>query len=233
MMSADRAERLRRWHDAAVAGSQRDEAIVVEVLGLTLVVPPGVYAPNPLGLAETVAQEVTSGDRVLDMGTGSGVNGLVAAAVGGDVLGVDVNPEAVACAAENADRNGLSSQFEARLSDLFAAVEGQFDVLVFDPPFRWFRARSMAERGMADENYAALTQFFAEVGDHLAAGGRVLLAFGTTGDIDYLQHLIAHSGLTCQELRRVDGEKEGFPVAYFAYRLTREVRSQRRRRGSA
>jgi release factor glutamine methyltransferase len=82
MMSADRAERLRRWHDAAVAGSQRDEAIVVEVLGLTLVVPPGVYPPNPLGLAEIVAQEVTSGDRVLDMGTGSGVNGLVAAAAG-------------------------------------------------------------------------------------------------------------------------------------------------------
>ena len=46
------------------------------------------------------------------------------------------------------------------------------------------------------------------------------LSFGTTGDIDYLHHLIAMHGFRAEELRRVEGEKDGFPVAYFAYRLT-------------
>jgi len=54
----------------------------------------------------------------------------------------------------------------------------------------------------------------------LTAAGRILLSFGTTGDIDYLHHLIAMHGFRAEELRRVEGEKDGFPVAYFAYRLT-------------
>jgi release factor glutamine methyltransferase len=210
MMSSERVERLRVWHEAALRGGRRDEAVAVEVRGLSLVVSPGVYAPNPLGLV----------DRVLDMGTGSGVNGLVAAVVGADVIGVDVSPEAVACAQQNAERNDLARRYTAWVSDVFSNVDGRFDVIVFDPPFRWFPARSMAERGTTDDNYEALTRFFREVTDHLAPHGRVLLAFGTTGDIDYLHHLVGQAKLRCEELRRVDGEKDGFAVAYFAYRLT-------------
>ena len=56
--------------------------------------------------------------------------------------------------------------------------------------------------------------------DDLSAEARVLIAFGTTGDIDYLHHLIAQSGLQREELRRIEGEKDGLAVAYFAYRLT-------------
>ena len=65
-----------------------------------------------------------------------------------------------------------------------------------------------------------LTTFFDQATDHLESGGRILLSFGTTGDIDYLHHLITQSGLRREELRRVEGERDGLPVAYFAYRLT-------------
>jgi release factor glutamine methyltransferase len=58
------------------------------------------------------------------------------------------------------------------------------------------------------------------VGDYLAPGGRIILSFGTTGDIDYLHHLINEARLDVEELRKNEGEKEGFAVAYFAYRLT-------------
>jgi methylase of polypeptide subunit release factors len=50
-------------------------------------------------------------------------------------------------------------RFHAVVGDLFDHVEGRFDLIVFDPPFRWFAPRSMAERGMADENYQTLTAF--------------------------------------------------------------------------
>jgi release factor glutamine methyltransferase len=172
-----------------------------------------------LGLADLVAVEVRAGEAVLDMGTGSGVNGVVAAAMGADVVAVDVNPDAVCCARDNAVRNGVSARFDARLGDVFEGLDARFDLIVFDPPFRWFPARDMSERGTADENYDALTRFFDEVAAHLLPDGRVLNSFGTTGDIDYLHHLIDQGGFTCEELRRVDGEKDGFAVAYFAYRL--------------
>jgi release factor glutamine methyltransferase len=172
MMPSERVERLRAWHEAALCGGRRDETLTVEVQRLSLVVPPGVYPPNPLGLADIVVREVLPADRVLDMGTGSGVNGLVAAALGAEVVGVDVNPEAVACAQRNADRNDLAGRFTAWESDVFSNVDGRFDVIAFDPPFRWFPARSMAERGTADDNYDALTRFFRQVKDHLTPHGR-------------------------------------------------------------
>jgi release factor glutamine methyltransferase len=183
-------------------------------------VPPEVYAPHPLGLAEIIRAEVRDDDRALDMGTGSGVNAIAAATRASDVLAVDVNPVAVACARSNAELNGLASRIEVRESDVFESVAGRFDLIIFDPPFRRFRPRDLAERGTADENYAALTTFFREVGDYLAQDGRVILGFGTTGDIDYLHHLIDEARLDVEVLRKVEGEKGGFPVAYFAYRLT-------------
>ena len=220
MMTPERAQRLREWHDQALEGGRRDAPIMVTELDRKFVVPPDVYAPNPLGLAAIVLDEVRDDDRVLDMGTGSGVNGIVAASRSRDVLAVDVNPAAVTCARDNVERNGVADRVEVRESDLFQNAPGRFDLIIFDPPYRWFRPHDMFERGTADESYRTLTAFFAQVTDHLSAAARVLIAFGTTGDIDYLHHLIAQSGLRREELRRVEGEKDGLAVAYFAYRLT-------------
>ena len=220
MMTDERARRLREWHEQAVEGGRRGEVITVAQLDRTFVVPPDVYPPNRLGLAAIVLDEVRDTDRVLDMGTGSGVNGIVAASRSADVVAVDINPAAVECARGNAERNGVDARLSVRTSDLFEAVAGRFDLVVFDPPFRWFAPRDMLERGIADEDYRSLTAFFEQVGEHLTAAGRILLSFGTTGDIDYLHHLIAMHGFRAEELRRVEGEKDGFPVAYFAYRLT-------------
>jgi release factor glutamine methyltransferase len=220
MMTPERAQRLREWHDQALEGGRRDAPITVTELERTFVVPPDVYAPNPLGLAAIVLDEVRDGDRVLDMGTGSGVNGIVAASRSRNVLAVDVSPAAVACARDNAERNGVTGRMKVLESDLFQNASGRFDLIVFDPPYRWFRPSDMFERGTADENYRTLTAFFDQASDHLEPGRRILLSFGTTGDIDYLHHLIAESGLRREELRRVEGEKDGLAVAYFAYRLT-------------
>jgi release factor glutamine methyltransferase len=220
MMSEERADKLREWHENAIAEGRREQTLTLVHLGWKFVVPPEVYAPHPLGLAEIIVTEVRDNDRVLDMGTGSGVNAIAAATRASYVLAVDVNPVAVACTRTNAELNGLASRIEARESDVFESVSGRFDLVIFDPPFRWFRPHDLWERGTADENYAALTTFFRMVGDYLAPAGRIILSFGTTGDIDYLHHLINEAHLEVEELRKHEGEKDGLAVAYFAYRLT-------------
>jgi release factor glutamine methyltransferase len=103
-------------------------------------------------LGRAVIDEVRPGERVLDMGTGSGVNAILAARAGGEVVGVDLNPAAVDAARANAERNGVAAVFA--VSDMFSAVEGDFDLAVIDPPFRWFAPRDMAEATIADEGYA-------------------------------------------------------------------------------
>ena len=220
MMSAERAEKLREWHERAIAEGRRDEELTLTHLGWRFIVPPEVYPPHPLGLAEIVLSETRGGERVLDMGTGSGVNAIAAASRNATVVAVDINPIAVAAARQNAGLNGLTECVEVRQSDVFANVSGSFDLIVFDPPYRWFAPRDLWEQGTADENYDALTRFFSEVRRYLAPAGRIVLSFGTTGDIDYLHHLIERVGLDVAELRKAEGEKDGLAVAYFAYRLT-------------
>jgi release factor glutamine methyltransferase len=167
MMSKEREEKLREWHEKAIVEGQRDETLELTHLGWKFVVPPEVYPPHPLGLAEIVLSEVREDDRVLDMGTGSGVNAIAAATRSADVVAVDVNPVAVDSARQNAELNGLAERIEASPSDVFDGVSGRFDLIIFDPPFRWFRPRDLRERGTADENYGALTTFFREVGGYL------------------------------------------------------------------
>ena len=112
------------------------------------------------------------------------------------------------------------SPLEAAVGDLFDPAPGRYDLIAFDPPFRWFAAADMAERATADEGYGALTRFFAEAADHLTPTGRILLSFGNTGDIDYLHELIDRHGFRCEELRRVEGQRDGVDLAYVAHRLT-------------
>lgn len=218
-MSAQRADQLRTWHERVVGG-RRQETITVAHLGLRFVVPPDVYPPNPNGLAELVAAEVRAADRVLDLGTGSGINGIVAAATSTDVVAVDISPSAVSAARSNAERNGVTARVRVLEGDLFEAIGGTFDLIVFDPPFRWFRPRDMRERSTTDENYQSLTSFFHEAKNYLNPDGRILLSFGTTGDIDYLHHLITEADLDVDVLREVRAHIDGQDVAYFAYRLT-------------
>ncbi|HKV43203.1 MAG TPA: methyltransferase [bacterium] len=80
--------------------------------------------------------------RVLDLGCGYGVLGIVVAArlPQARVLLVDINPRAVALAAENVRLNRAVNA-EARCGDGCAPVAGErFDLILYNPPIRAGRA---------------------------------------------------------------------------------------------
>jgi len=71
----------------------------------------------------------------LDLGTGSGVQALLAARHSEKVIAVDICPRALAFARFNAQLNGFKNIAFIE-GDLFQAVEGQtFDLIVSNPPF--------------------------------------------------------------------------------------------------
>ncbi len=79
---------------------------------------------------EALDEQVRSGVRVLDIGTGSGILAVAALLLGADsALGVDIDPMAVRTANENALRNGVEGQFQAVCGDLAAAAEGTYDII--------------------------------------------------------------------------------------------------------
>jgi release factor glutamine methyltransferase len=160
-------------------------------------------------LGEAVLAEVCPGNRVLDMGTGCEINRILAARAGADVLALDINPEAVRAKRDNACRNGVADRLEVRLGDVFGVVDpaadGPFDIVLFDPTFRWSQRRDLLEMATADPDYRALTRFMDEARLHLSDCGRLLVFFGSSGDLGYLQRLIVEEGFLeprCSPARR-------------------------------
>ena len=80
---------------------------------------------------------VRDGDVVLDMGTGCGLLGVVAAEKAVRVVAVDVNPYAVRCAKENAKLNGVLDRMFFVQGDLFTALRfgERFDLVLFNAPY--------------------------------------------------------------------------------------------------
>jgi release factor glutamine methyltransferase len=103
---------------------------------------------------------------------------------------------------------------------MFAAVEGDFDLAVIDPPFRWFAPRDLTEAAIADEGYAGVERFFAGIRERLRPGGRVLLFFGTSGDQDHVLGLAAGAGMTVEPVATRELRRDGITVTYSTFRLS-------------
>src|SRR4030067_1583890 len=83
------------------------------------VVDKNVYEPAEDSFLFAENLNVAGGEKILDMGTGCGILGIVAAKKASKVVAVDVNPYAVHCAKENALLNNARRMSFVQ-GDLFA-----------------------------------------------------------------------------------------------------------------
>jgi release factor glutamine methyltransferase len=173
----------------------------------------GVYAPadDSLLLADNLVAGI--GERVLDMGTGTGLLGLIAAKYGGQVVAVDLNERALKCAKENAKLNGIRN-FKTRKSDLFSKVPEKFDLIIFNPPYlptedwepkdeeaiSWDGGRSGRE---------VIDRFLKDVKDHLVRGGRILMVGSSLSNYEKTISILKGQGFRISLLasRKLDFEE--------------------------
>jgi len=105
--------------------------------GCTFYVLQKVYEPaeDTFLLAENLV--VNRDDVVLDVGTGCGILGILAAKKAKKVVATDINPYAVKCARINARQNGVLAKMDIRLGSLFEPIKDseKFDVVVFNAPY--------------------------------------------------------------------------------------------------
>jgi ribosomal protein L11 methyltransferase len=83
---------------------------------------------------EALEDAVRQGVRVLDVGTGSGILAIAAAKLGADsALGLDIEPQAVQAARENAQLNDVADKvraMEGSLNGVLATEPAGFDLVV-------------------------------------------------------------------------------------------------------
>lgn len=79
---------------------------------------------------ELLEQYIAGGERLLDIGTGSGILAVAALLLGaGSAEGIDIDPMSVRTALENARLNGVRQRFTAETGDLAAKAHGQYSIV--------------------------------------------------------------------------------------------------------
>jgi ribosomal protein L11 methyltransferase len=134
------------------------------------------------GCLAMIEEYVQPGARVLDAGTGSGILAIAAVKLGaGAVLAVDVEPQAVIVASENAERNGVSDRIQVAQRPIDSewlmepSSRGAFDLVVAN-----IHARVLIEQApilaavTAGEGVAILSGVIAEREDDVRSAYRRL-----------------------------------------------------------
>ena len=135
-----------------------EDAIEEEILGLRYRVRPNAFLQTNTEMAEqlySLAIEyaaLTGNETVYDLYCGTGTIGLALAANALTVWGVEISEEAVACALENADLNGISNAafFAGNVGqsiEELAERAGLPDVVVVDPPRAGLAGKALKRTG--------------------------------------------------------------------------------------
>jgi release factor glutamine methyltransferase len=168
-----------------------------EFWGLSFALTPHVLDPRPE--TETIVEAALSilRDRredqlhVLDLGVGSGalLCALLTEFGAARGVGVDISVDAADVAQGNLDACGLSERAEIRIGDWTSGLEGQFDLIVSNPPYiptahlprlprevRNFDPWLALDGGF--DGLAAYRRIMPRSRSLLAPGGRLLAEFG-------------------------------------------------------
>jgi ribosomal protein L11 methyltransferase len=148
-------------------------------------------------------------ERVLDIGTGSGILAIAAAKLGAaSVLALDIDPDAVGSARANAARNGVADQVECMLGDIerdpleprWARPSGPpgkpAGVAGGSPPFPLVLANLLPQA------HARLTRRYAEL---VAPGGALVVGGVPTADAGGLAARLEPHGFRVEGAAEIEG----------------------------
>jgi 23S rRNA (uracil1939-C5)-methyltransferase len=135
-----------------------EEAIEEEILGLRFRLRPSAFlqtntemAAELYGLARDFAG-LAGTENVFDLYCGTGTIGLALAAGAGSVWGLEISEEAVACAIENAELNGIENArfFAGNVGQTLEELQeqaGSPDLVVVDPPRAGLAGKALRRTG--------------------------------------------------------------------------------------
>ncbi len=143
------------------------------------------FGPDSYRFADVIAAELALQlppltPRVVDIGAGAGVGGLVVARIcprGASITLCDINPEALRLARVNLAAAGVPATLIE--SNGLEQVEGGFDLAVINPPYIVDPDGPAYRDGGGNHGAQVALELSAEAVDRLNPGGRVILYTGS------------------------------------------------------
>lgn len=173
---------------------------------------PDVLDPRPDTESLVIAALERPFDRVLDLGTGSGcvLLSLLAARPDARGVGSDVSAAALVVAARNAAKLEFDHSVDLIISDWYASIYGQFDLIVSNPPYLALAEMASLAPELSYEPRIALTDggdglgcyrvITAGAGEHLTAGGWLMVEIGPSQGAAVVA-MFGAAGLVCVQIR--------------------------------
>lgn len=172
-----------------------------------------------------LASKLPEQARILDVGTGSGVIGLSLAAElseqGAQITLVDLSPEALALAGENAQSLGVENVTFIQ-SNLFKSIEGRFDLIVANLPYIPHAESTTPSVELThdpalalysgDDGLDLIRVFCAQAKAFLKPSGRVAMEVGIHQD-KQVEKLLAEGGFSAIYTKRDLNGIARFPFA--------------------
>ncbi len=176
-----------------------------------------IYEPREDSFLILKQIEHFASGNVLDMGTGSGVLAIEAAQTADNVIGVDINKDAVKFASEQAGDYPNIRFYHSDLFSYFKKNPMKFDLIIFNPPYLPEDKKEPKESAQATtggkKGHEVLEQFFSEASEFLMPYGRMLIVFSSLTGKDKVHSILEEYAFDYQKL----AEKEEFMETLFVY----------------
>jgi methylase of polypeptide subunit release factors len=138
------------------------------------------FGPDSYRFVRALLHVVEHAERVVDLGCGTGVGGIVLARsreIQGQLLLSDVNERALELAAVNAELNSVRAHVQR--SDVMNEVEGNVDLVIANPPYLADAEGRLYRDGGSELGTELSVRIVREVGARLSAhGGRLVMYSG-------------------------------------------------------
>lgn len=151
---------------------------------------PDVYPPSDDSILLIESLDVKQGEKVLEVGCGSGIVSIHCALNGCTVTSGDINPKAVELTRRNFKANRLSSDVVE--TDVYSAIEGRFDTIVFNLPYLPVDEEGLLAKAWSGgpDGLGPLPKLLEGAPEHLNKGGRVVVVVSSLMDGAALHELL-------------------------------------------
>ena len=164
-----------------IKGKANEGMYRVNVNGILIDVFPYIFPPeSPFSESTHTVYDhfgQLSGNRVLDIGTGTGIQAIQAALAGADeVDAVDIYDKAVECADYNIKLNRLEGKVNVWKSDLFNNVpKKEYDLIIANLPIVEAEETDIRLHSLFDPKFAYHERLFQDSPAYLSNSGRITL----------------------------------------------------------